>query len=377
MTGPTIGALFAGYGGLELAVHDRIGGRVVWYAENAAAPAAVMAAHHPDAPNLGDVTTVDWSAVPPVDVLTGGTPCQDVSHAGRRGGFTEGTRSNLWVAMREAIAVLQPGVVVWENVRGALSAEADSELESREGRVGIAGDGPVLRALGRVVGDLASLGYVGGWAGVRASDVGAPHGRFRVFLTAWPAGNPDVAGLEGRRPGGRGGAQWAPRPAGMGAAAHAGGEAVQLRPRLRADGPGEFRWGRPDDSGASVSAADTDGTGLEACGGRPGARHPRRREPLVSGSQAWGPYAPAIRRWEQVIGRPAPAPTELSPKGTHRLSAQAVEWMMGLPDGWVTDVPGLTRNDQLKALGNGVVPQQAAHALRLLLADMPAAEGAA
>lgn len=50
---------------------------------------------------------------------------------------------------------------------------------------------------------------------------------------------------------------------------------------------------------------------------------------------------------------------------------------MGLPDGWVTAVPGLTRNDQLKALGNGVVPQQAAHALRLLLADTPAAEGAA
>lgn len=183
MTGPTIGALFAGYGGLELAVQDRIGGRVVWYAENAAAPAAVMAAHHPDAPNLGDVTTVDWSAVPPVDVLTGGTPCQDVSHAGRRGGFTEGTRSNLWVAMREAIAVLQPGVVVWENVRGALSARADSSLEPCPGCVG---DDSTrnLRALGRVLGDLASLGYDARWTGVRASDVGAPHVRWRVFVVA-------------------------------------------------------------------------------------------------------------------------------------------------------------------------------------------------
>jgi len=43
---------------------------------------------------------------------------------------------------------------------------------------------------------------------------------------------------------------------------------------------------------------------------------------------------------------------------------------MGLPAGWVTAVPGLTRNEQLKALGNGVVPQQAAAALRLLLPDM-------
>jgi DNA (cytosine-5)-methyltransferase 1 len=46
--------------------------------------------------------------------------------------------------------------------------------------------------------------------------------------------------------------------------------------------------------------------------------------------------------------------------------------MMGLPAGWVTEVPGLTRNDQLKALGNGVVPQQAAHAVRTLLKYAPA-----
>lgn len=68
--------------------------------------------------------------------------------------------------------------------------------------------------------------------------------------------------------------------------------------------------------------------------------------------------------------RPAPPPTELGARGTHRLSARAVEWMMGLPDGWVTGVPGLNRNAQLKALGNGVVPQQAAEAVRLLLPDV-------
>jgi DNA (cytosine-5)-methyltransferase 1 len=68
-----------------------------------------------------------------------------------------------------------------------------------------------------------------------------------------------------------------------------------------------------------------------------------------------------------VLGRLAPPPTELSVKGAHRLSARAVEFMMGLPAGWVTDVPGLGRNDMLKALGNGVVPAQCAAALRLLL----------
>lgn len=83
----------------------------------------------------------------------------------------------------------------------------------------------------------------------------------------------------------------------------------------------------------------------------------------------WGPYRAAVRRWEDVVGV-APPPTERGRNGQPRLSPAFVEWMMGLPAGWVTDVPGLSRNDQLKALGNGVVPAQAAHALRLLLPDV-------
>jgi DNA (cytosine-5)-methyltransferase 1 len=85
----------------------------------------------------------------------------------------------------------------------------------------------------------------------------------------------------------------------------------------------------------------------------------------------WGKYESAIRRWEEVLGRPAPAPTNPDGKdGAHRLAAEFVEWMMGLPEGWVTDPSlGLKRNDQLKALGNGVVPQQAKYALQLLLDD--------
>jgi DNA (cytosine-5)-methyltransferase 1 len=84
----------------------------------------------------------------------------------------------------------------------------------------------------------------------------------------------------------------------------------------------------------------------------------------------WGKFAPAIERWESLT-RPAPAPTKPDGKdGNHRLSAEFTEWMMGLPEGWVTaeDI-GLKRNDQLKACGNGVVPQQAELALRMLLQD--------
>jgi DNA (cytosine-5)-methyltransferase 1 len=79
----------------------------------------------------------------------------------------------------------------------------------------------------------------------------------------------------------------------------------------------------------------------------------------------FGPYTAAIRRWEQVIGRAAPSPTEPGRDGRPRLSPRFVEWMMGLPDGWVTAV-GIPRSAQLKALGNGVVPQQALLALALL-----------
>jgi hypothetical protein len=83
----------------------------------------------------------------------------------------------------------------------------------------------------------------------------------------------------------------------------------------------------------------------------------------------WGKFEPAIRRWESVIGREAPAPTKPDGKDNgHRLSSLFTEWLMGLPEGWITGL-GLKRNDELKLAGNGVVPQQAELALRILLED--------
>jgi DNA (cytosine-5)-methyltransferase 1 len=81
----------------------------------------------------------------------------------------------------------------------------------------------------------------------------------------------------------------------------------------------------------------------------------------------WGKFEPAIRRWESILGRQAPEPTKPDGKdNNHRLSSKFTEWMMGLPDGWITG-HDLKRNDELKLAGNGVVPQQAELALRLLL----------
>lgn len=370
---PTSGSLFSGYGGLDLAVEHVFGARTVWHAEWEDAPSTVLARHWPDVPNYRDVTAVDWTAVEPVDIITGGFPCQDVSLAGRRAGMTEGTRSNLWGAMRTAIETIRPTYVVAENVRGLLSAHAESASDM-EPRSGLLGDprGGSLRALGRVLGDLADMRYDAQWYGLRASDVGAPHHRFRVFILATRRDAPHGHGLGGHRPGAPGLEVRRGEPADgrVGAPDAAGNGRYEGRTE-----PAGKR-GRPHAPLSGPHAPDADGAGL---GGvrriERAQRDPDERDradahgdhPESATRTDWGPYAAAVHRWEHALGRLAPAPTEPNSKGKPRLSPAFTEWMMGLPEGWVTDTPGLKRADYLTALGNGVVPQQAAHALTRIL----------
>jgi DNA (cytosine-5)-methyltransferase 1 len=111
----------------------------------------------------------------------------------------------------------------------------------------------------------------------------------------------------------------------------------------------------------------------KASGGVPATSSVTLTDATVRGRVEFGVYAPAIERWSAITGRPAPAPTEPTGRhGAHRLAPAFVEWMMGLPAGWVTDT-ATSRNEQLKALGNGVVPQQAAAAVRHLLGVRAAA----
>lgn len=189
------GELFAGVGGLGMAVDEVFGTRPAWFAEVDDAPSKVLAYRHPDVPNLGDVTKVDWPTTPRVQVLAGGFPCQDVSLAGRRKGMRDGTRSGLWSEYARAIDIIRPDWIVIENVRGLLSADAAGDVEPCPLCVGD-DTGHVLRALGAVLGDLADLGFDAEWTGIRASDGGAPHGRFRVFILAWPSAYTDRDGLE-------------------------------------------------------------------------------------------------------------------------------------------------------------------------------------
>lgn len=389
-----------------MAVEAVTGAGPAWFVEFDAAPSKILAHHWPTVPNYGDVTAIDWSQVEPVDILTGGTPCQDLSHAGKRAGMSEGTRSNLWVNMREAIIHLNPQLVVWENVLGALSATAtsDSDMEPGTGLLGDTGGGH-LRALGRVLGDLAEIGYDAQWTTIRASDVGAPHHRARVFLVAWPSNsifNPghDAGRAEHRKqheiPAARVG-EPGQDPANSescgrdhGAATHNGQADREVHtPRTDSDTAADAHSIRSQaghqcsvGSGEEVPCTDGRGkalpdTGGEECScgaglrtegqeevrwGRPGDSHNQNVE--------WGDYAPAIRRWERIVG-PAPAPTELNRNNKPRLNAAFAEWMMGLPAGWVTEVPSLSRAQQLKAIGNGVCPQQAAAALTELIGSNP------
>lgn len=73
---PLIGSLCSGYGGLDLGVQSALGGTLAWHAEVNPDASRILARHWPQVPNLGDITTVDWSAVPRVCVLTAGFPCQ-------------------------------------------------------------------------------------------------------------------------------------------------------------------------------------------------------------------------------------------------------------------------------------------------------------
>lgn len=158
--------LCAGYGGLSLSIGDR---HPAWVSEIDPHASRVLRERFPCTPNMGDLTRINWASAPEVDVLMGGTPCQDLSVAGRRAGMSPETRSGLWSHMHQAVGELSPDVVIWENVAGSRTSDGGSEMP----------------ALGRVVTDLADLGYGVVWDSIRASDVGAPHRRERVFVLAF------------------------------------------------------------------------------------------------------------------------------------------------------------------------------------------------
>lgn len=406
-----IGSLFSGAGGLDLAVEHVFGATTAWHCEIDPAASKVLTHRWPGVPNLGDITQVDFGAVAvhvvgwdfePIDILCGGFPCQDVSAAGRRAGIREGTRSGLWAIFADTIAALRPPIVIVENVRGLLSARAHRAMERNDPIMGNSADGPILRAAGAVLGDLADLGYDAQWTTIAASDIRAPHRRERIFILAtnteskrwtgrnkpWPhlvSDGPQLAHPDSQRGtasdsacDGRHERRTQPTRLKRGSDAPLSSTGhVELLPTPSAD---RYGYNQSPSPGAAVRYGldsidkllpTPEAKNAHANGGHLNRSGARKDEPLLPGqaremATAWGKYEPAIRRWEQLT-RPAPAPTEPNTKGNPRLAAQFSEWMMGWPAGWVTTVPGISRNDALRIIGNGVVPQQATAALQWLL----------
>lgn len=304
-------ALFAGAGGGILGGH-LLGWRTVCAVEFEPYARDVLMARQNDGtisppfPIWDDVRTFDgcpWRGR--VDVVSGGFPCQDISAAGKGEGIG-GERSGLWVSMARIVREVRPRFVFVEN-------------------------SPVLtsRGLGRVLGDLASLGFDAEWGVLGADDCGAPHRRKRIWIVAHARGEQSQARMgdepTDQRPGG-------------------GGTACGRSPMAdshdceRNAGPRDERpRGRPEPGHRGGDVSDSDSRGRERVrvaqpGGEQGPRRPEsdgRRDPRRVGR-------PRLDQWpaEPDVGRVA-----------HGVAA---------------------RVDRLRAIGNGQVPRVAATAFELL-----------
>ncbi len=158
-------SLFSGIGGLrrlDLGL-ERAGMTITGQVEIDPWCRSILARHWPEVPRHDDVrTAADWwgdRAAP--DLVAGGFPCQPVSSAGKR--LAQADSRWLWPAFAQVIRHLGPRLVLVENVPGLL-----------------------VRGMGDVLGDLASLGYDAEWDCVPAAFVGAPHIRNRVWIVAYP-----------------------------------------------------------------------------------------------------------------------------------------------------------------------------------------------
>lgn len=165
--------LFSGIGGFSLGLERTGGFETVAFCEIEPFPRKVLAKHWPKVPCYDDVTKLTGKQLAAdgiaVDVITGGFPCQDISVAGRQAGLA-GERSGLWSEIIRLGCEIRPKIIIVENVGGLLVGPSEHHG----------------RWFGRVLGDLAEIGYDAEWDCIPAATIGAPHLRDRVWLMAYP-----------------------------------------------------------------------------------------------------------------------------------------------------------------------------------------------
>ena len=302
-----IGSLCTGYGGLDMAVEEYFNAETVWVSEIDKYASQVIELRI-NKPNLGDLKKIDWASIEPIDILTAGYPCQPFSQAGNRKG-TDDAR-HIWPDIKQGISILRPSHVILENVRGHLSLGFKEVLK-----------------------DLAQLGYDAKWQIIRASDVGAPHRRERLFVIAQPS--------------------------------NTNCERSILRESSE-------KWNQGQSQSQLVRSREVVANALsQRCKDKLCYKESSESEQntTCNSNDKCKPYEWSMSqlgrrfatRCEMRLQR-TPNPLDIN----DRLNPQFVEYMMGLPEGWVTDA-GLSRTQQLKMLGNGVVPQQALFALSQIM----------
>jgi DNA (cytosine-5)-methyltransferase 1 len=352
---------------------------VRWHAEIDDDASRVLKTWWPEVPNLGSFADPDfWERAERVRLMCGGIPCQPFSAAGRQLG--EADPRHLWPFWRAGIELHRPATVVFENVQGLTRGKMRPIFDS-------------------IVADLVALGYDVRWALLGACAVGAAHHRHRVFLLACrtrttpnarqvtvqtcgqksTAYLPTTTARDGSTRGEGSEDYWRERrAAGFTGGAPLGAELALLpTPRAIDAERGPVTVERTETSGRKNGVELASALNMLPSVARDRRQQGGPNQGIASGDIAlpsavqperWGKYAEAIERHAAVLGRPAPEPTEIGPKGGRRLAAAFSEWMMMLPEGHLTSV--LDRNPALARAGNGVVPLQAATALRLLFDDL-------
>jgi DNA (cytosine-5)-methyltransferase 1 len=343
-------ALFAGAGGGILGGH-LLGWRTICAVEWEPYPASVLCARQNDGllppfPIWDDVQTFDghpWRGI--VDVVSGGFPCQDISAAGKGAGI-DGERSGMWGEMARIIREVRPRFVFVEN-------------------------SPMLtsRGLGRVLGDLACMGFDARWAVLGAADVGANHQRDRIWIVARQRERISYPEHHGA---GRGKQQQESPTRPHGKATYPASNRPQEQANecvMEGQGRGELQPSQPRNTDMVENAY---GARVEEHGAfdsnslvRPGEARASEERQKDGCNVAHAESAGQPPREDETPGRVG-RPLEEQFGGS---GIGASEWWQSEPDvGRVADGVA-ARVDRLKAIGNGQVPLCAATAWRVLTRD--------
>ena len=349
-----IGSLCTGYGGLDIAVEAVFNAKTVWTSEIDKYASALIKERF-FVPNHGDLKTINWNEIEPIDILTAGYPCQPFSHAGERKGLND--ERHIFPYILEAISTLRPRYAIMENVRGHLTLGFKEVLKG-----------------------LASIGYDAKWRIVRASDVGAPHQRARLFILAEPSNaNSERAHLGELQPtqGSQGQSQ-SQSCSCCKTTSNTIGERCQDKSCCKKSN--ESEQGTITNSNCDACEESRRANrGIQSTTGKIEDRSDRSINGCCCAITCDPNNQCVTHNWTMSqLGRRFATRCEMRMQRTPntldlegRLNPVFVEYMMGLPEGWVTDL-GFSRSQQLKMLGNGVVPQQAEYAIhQLLKCDTP------